>query len=57
MKWRNPFNLKFKLKGVYKIVLKIDENYEKLNFIWSKKQKFHIILLFGMNTHKDARRQ
>ena len=40
------------------LILEIVENYEKVNFIWRKKQKFHIfhtLLMLGMDPHKKQK--
>ena len=42
-------------KKIKCLVLDILENCEKLNFIWRKRQTFHILLLLGMDTHKKQK--
>ena len=59
MKWKKSFQFDIlKLHAINKInclILEVVENYEKLNFIWREKQKFHILLLLGMDTHKKQK--
>ena len=39
------------MKKIKCLILDILENCEKLNFIWQKRQKVHILLLFSMDAH------
>ena len=37
------------------LILDILENFEILNYIWRKRQKFHILLLLGVDIHKKTK--